>query len=128
MITFIVYPLICLFIFILTLLKVSNSPNVHTGRILIATGITIIFGTIILIKQADFENVFILYFGHFTSALVLVPCLLYWQYNYFKKKIVILPIVFYILTFISSVIISLSGLYLSFFITFHQTPFNIFTH
>jgi hypothetical protein len=123
MIAFTAYPLLSLFVLVLTLSKVSNHPNSHQKRLLLASVIMIIFGVVIISKLNDFEYPFILHIAHFTSVLALIPCLMYWLYNYFKTKFNTIPFFLYLLAFILSTFISLGGIYLSFFAIHYRLPF-----
>jgi hypothetical protein len=81
---FAIFPTLCFFILILTILKVLNFPTKKIVRQLLSFALTLIFLVTAILNSIEMFP--FLYFGNFLSVVIIIPCMTYLLSNIISKK------------------------------------------
>jgi len=81
---FAIFPTLCLFILILTILKVFNFPTKNIFRLLLSFAIALIFLVTTILNSIEMFT--FLYFGNFLSVIIIIPCMTYLLSSTISKK------------------------------------------
>jgi hypothetical protein len=73
--SFVIFPSLCFFIFALVIFKTLELPKRTRNRYILALILTIVFSVTMALNSRDMF--LLLYFGNFTSLIVIIPSLIY---------------------------------------------------
>lgn len=72
---FAIFPTICIFVMVLTILRILGFPSTWLKKILFSFLAAGLFAVFVIINSSNFFE--FLYFFNFVSVLIIVPCLTY---------------------------------------------------
>jgi hypothetical protein len=117
---FIIFPVICIFIITLTIVRIKDLPWSWRKRILISLAVSVLFA-ILLISTINYLFAFV-YYCNLGCVLLMIPSISYLANKYFNHLLPTHPIVKIILLSAISAIITLLIFAISIFISILFNP------
>ena len=119
---FAIFPTICIFVMVLTILRILEFPSTWLMKILLSFLAAGLFTGFVLMNSLNYFE--FLYFFNFVSVLIIVPCLTYIanvSIHGFLEKIYLLRL---FVLFLLSTIVTLIVFGISFFISVANNPMD----